>query len=289
MGTERSDKVEWMLEITRRDGGDIEPGEVLDALGDPHHWRRLSKRPEVFDDGKVRAGKKQFQILPRPSGTRDRVLFAMCDAKGILSLMPLFTVLNKALHGRYGSGWAFRLSYVLRIRHLAYCGRMPREITRFTLPHLGCRLRTTTWFGFSGGSLFMALFGFGPVLIHWKLDGFDFLLNRGLFPINVILLLAVITMFGCGVFVAWSFLMTLIDRNKPVGFQGVLFNFLHRGFSENICWAAIAARVCHACGYDLRESENDRCPECAHPNLRWWCERDRLAEAATALPKAEGE
>jgi hypothetical protein len=298
---EQQDKVEWMFEVTRRDGGDIDSDEILTALRLRSGWNWLMlRRMKVSDDGEVRIGRGRFQFLRQPAGAKDRLIICTPDTKTLRQLNLFGLVLRFALWGHYGGSPRFRFLRICRSRRFAYCGRIPKSIAEFTAPFLGFKLRNRF--------LFLALFFvlFYPLLFTFQLVLLP--LAFGMSPPIIYMYRQLAESFGSGNYahaiaqmffpLVFSFFfiyaavfvgVVFLHRVGVIGDGVRWFNRLHRKMSESVCWSAVAANLCHACGYDLRESDNDLCPECGHPNLRWWCERDRLAEAAMALPKSEGE
>jgi hypothetical protein len=301
-GAEQSNNPDLLLEVTRRDGGDVDPEELLDALRSHRPWRNLPwglpDRPDVSDDGTVRIVGIQFEILPRPPGTVDRVLFAAAPADTAWSWLSLLVKsLKHSLRMRVVGAAKYKFRKVCGVRGFSRCGRIPVEITRFALPYLSVKLRNPVLVRDFGWLLFASSQLGYFVLIPWTtgsaispitwyreirtaLESDDY---SGVF--FSIFWTVILLAFVCSVvYAAVSIWIVASSQRRIAGAGVLLFNRVHRRSCENICWSAVAARVCHACGYDLRESDNERCPECGHPNLRWWCERGRLAEAVTALP-----
>ena len=271
-----SDRVEWYVELTRRDGKPISVEEMVAAWESPWPWRRpwlMLGRPVVTGDGTFVGVGDGFwhPVMPRPQTCEDRLLLNYAEGRR--------TKVRPCSWFRRWFMWAarspYRVTAVPVLRRFAYQGPIPRQVVDWAALSLVGRTqkrlgRGPRYFVVTNAALFFA----GLVLVTEKLSG------SSDFPW---LTVGWAALFGG---LSWLFLRYTpwAGTKAPRRAGWIERHYVGRRLWETGCWLAVEARTCHVCGYDLRDSDGPRCPECGHPDLRWWCERGRLGESVSALP-----
>ena len=285
---------EWLIEIVRTDGEPVSAEEVMRAWDDPGPWRRpawLSTRPGVEADGRIAVAGRRCRVLgpiPQPSG--NRLLFAADKGAGTHRWAVEMLVQFKRLCASVLP--SHRARAVCRLRGWAYCGPIPNEVARHTRARLAYRFRLVKppWWTAAWN---IAL---GVLALSFPISAFlDGSLRFDPAHPMALPLLTFPLLVGCvAVILGVRALADAVQlwvsgetsHSRRVGMIDPTADAANG--PEQIAWAALGASVCHACEYDLRASAGPRCPECGHPNLRWWCEQGRLAEAGSVLPDTGG-
>ena len=263
---------EWFIELTRKDGGPVRAEEVAAAWRDPHVWAAslgvFLPKPIVEADGVVRAGRSVWRTVERTGKGPARSLLYRASRERGKGPTPHYSTYFDRLRA-VGLAGQYRHEEVYRLREFAYSGPIPPPVARHAIPNAP---------RFAAGCYWAILMPSLAVLLYQ--------LTSRKPEIPVVLIVPAV---GVVLVVTIPAIRALGDALHRLRLQapdcGWPFAVLERDQrAEKICWESIAARICHACGYDLRGSTGPRCPECGHPNLRWWCERDRLAESVEVVP-----